>query len=97
MPYAVVVTFVVKPEALAEFMPLMHVNAQASLAHEEGCLQFDVATDPDRAGEVFLYEIYANRAAFDAHLASTHFKTFDAAVANMIASKEIRTYAQVAQ
>lgn len=97
MPYAVVVTFMVKPKALADFMQLMHANAQASLSLEEGCLQFDVATDPDRVDEVFLYEIYTNRAAFDLHLASPHFKTFDAAVSTMIASKEIRTYAQVAQ
>lgn len=97
MPYAVAVTFVVKSEALVNFLPLMHANARTSLAHEEGCLQFDVATDPDRVDDVFLYEIYTNRAAFDLHLASPHFKTFDAAVAHMIASKEVRTYALVAQ
>jgi len=97
MPYAVVVTFVVKPNIIADFMSLMHANAQSSLSLEEGCLQFDVATDLDRVDEVFLYEIYTNRAAFDLHLASAHFKTFDAAVAAMITSKDIRTYAQVAQ
>lgn len=97
MPYAVVVTFVIKPDSIAAFMPLMLANAQTSLTQEDGCLQFDVATDPDRVGEVLLYEIYTNRAAFDLHLASAHFKSFDAAVADMIATKNVRTYAQVSQ
>ncbi|MFT5742578.1 MAG: autoinducer 2-degrading protein [Paracoccaceae bacterium] len=97
MPYAVVVTFKIKPDAMEEFAPLMQANAGASLFDEDGCHQFDVATDPGRPNEVFLYEIYTDRAAFDAHLASPHFKTFDMAVADMIALKDLRTYAQVEQ
>ena len=97
MPYAVVVSFAIKPEKIAAFMPLMLANARTSLAQEEGCFQFDVATDPAHIHEVFLYEIYINRAAFDLHLASAHFKSFDAAVTDMIASKDVRTFAQVSQ
>ena len=64
MPFAVVVTFQIEPARYVEFMPLMLSNAQASLTQEPGCLQFDVATDPARPNEVFLYEIYSDRAAF---------------------------------
>ncbi len=78
-------------------MPLMLANARTSLRDEDGCHQFDVATDPARTHEVFLYEIYTDRAAFEAHLASVHFKDFDAAVTGMIASKDLRTYSQVEQ
>lgn len=92
MSYAVVVTFQIKPGAMPDFMPLMLANARTSLADEPGCHQFDVATDEGRPDEVFLYEIYTDRAAFDAHLASTHFRAFDVAVADMIASKLVRTY-----
>ncbi len=95
MSFAVVVTFQIKPENMDEFMPLMVQNAATSLAIEPGCHQFDIATDPERPEEVFLYEVYADSGAFQAHLASAHFKTFDAAVAPMIAEKEIKTYAQV--
>lgn len=97
MPYAVVVTFMITPDAVEAFIPLAQANARISLHNEVGCHQFDVATDPARPDEVFLYEIYSDRAAFDAHLASAHFKEFDAAVAHMIASKDVRTYAQVKQ
>ena len=97
MPYAVVVTFTIKPEAFDSFMALMLANARASQTQEPDCLQFDVATDPDRPHEVFLYEIYKDRAGFETHLASPHFKTFDHAVADMIATKDVRTFQSVVQ
>lgn len=97
MPYAVVVTFEIKRDMSAAFMPHMLSNARASLRDESGCLQFDVATDPTRPSEVFLYEIYEDRAAFEAHMATAHFKTFEDAAGDMIASKDVRTFTQVEQ
>ena len=93
--YAVVVTFQITPGKMAVFLPLMHQNATTSLTQEEGCHRFDVCTDPKRPDEVFLYEIYTDRAAFDAHLGSTHFESFDTQVAPMIAAKDVRTYQDV--
>ena len=95
--YAVCVKFDLKDGKTAGFMPLMRDNAQASLRTEDGCLQFDVLSDPDKPDSVFLYEIYADRAAFDFHLASDHFQSFDAATADMIAAKDIQTWTEVAQ
>lgn len=95
--FAVVVTFSIKPDCLAAFMPLMEQNAATSRSNEPGCNQFDIATDPARANEVFLYELYEDQAAFEAHLGAEHFKTFDAASAPMIAEKSVRTYQQVIQ
>lgn len=94
--YAVVVTFQIRPDDMAAFMPAMLENAATTLAKEDGCHQFDVCTDPDRSGEVFLYELYTDRAAFDVHLASPHFKSFDALVGPMILFKVAATYARVA-
>jgi quinol monooxygenase YgiN len=47
-------------------------NATATREREPGCRQFDVCTSADD-GLVFLYEVYDDRAAFDAHLAAPHF------------------------
>lgn len=92
--YAVTVTFRTKPGRMAEFLPLMIENARTSRTAEPGCQQFDICqgTDPET---VFLYEIYDDRAAFDAHLESAHFKSFDAAVAGMIADKTVELYDEV--
>ena len=89
--YVVIVDFRIKPERVAEFMPLMLENARASRETEPGCRQFDVCVDPADGTAVFLYEVYDDRAAFDVHLASAHFKKFDPAVAPMVASKAVRT------
>lgn len=89
--YVIVVDFKIKPERLAEFMPLMLENARASRETEPGCRVFDVCADPKKETSVFLYEVYDDRAAFDEHLDSPHFKRFDAAVASMVASKTVRT------
>jgi quinol monooxygenase YgiN len=95
--YAVCVNFKLKPGIAADFLPLMLANAQTSLRDEPNCHQFDVSSDTNNPDAVFLYELYTNRAAFDAHLASPHFKTFDAAVTPMIADKIIQTWDTVQQ
>ncbi|MEM9638291.1 MAG: putative quinol monooxygenase [Pseudomonadota bacterium] len=95
--FAVVVTFQIKPASLQAFMPLMTRNAATSLAEEVGCRQFDIATDPTRPNEILLYELYTDAAAFEAHLATPHFKAFDAATTDMIADKSVTTYAEVIQ
>ena len=90
MSFVVTVEFEIHPQRLDEFLPLMRENARASVDGEPGCRQFDVCTDPARPHAVFLYEVYDDRAAFDAHLASSHFKRFDAAVREMVATKSVR-------
>ena len=95
--FAVVVRLKIKPDHLARFMPLMRQNAATSLRDEPGCHQFDIATDSARPGDVFLYELYTDAAAFDAHLASDHFKSFDAATAESVMEKSVKTYAEVTQ
>ncbi len=95
--FAVIVTLTLKPDVRERFMPLMRANARASLTREAGCHQFDIASDPARPEEVFLYELYQDPAAFEAHLASTHFQEFDMATTNMVEKKTVKTYSEVTQ
>ncbi len=95
--YAVCVNFLLKPGNAADFLPLVLENARVTLRDEIGCHQFDVASNDSDRDAFFLYELYTDRAAFDAHLASAHFKTFDAAVTLMIADKIIQTWDTVRQ
>ena len=93
--YAVVVLFDIHPDQTEAFHALMIQNAKASLDNEPGCHQFDVCQNTDDPTKVFLYETYTDRAAFDDHLTSDHFKAFDEAVADMIAGKRIETFETV--
>lgn len=93
--FAVVVTIRVHPAEWPAFLPLMQANAKASLADEPGCHHFDVCQDADRPNEVFLYELYTDRDAFDAHLKAPHYLSFNDTTAPMIAEKIVQTYTQV--
>lgn len=95
--YCVTVTFRIAAGKQAAFLALMLENAATSLGTEPGCQRFDVLTDPARPQEVFLYELYVDRAAFEHHLASPHFRVFDQTVAAMVADKQVKSYGEVWQ
>jgi quinol monooxygenase YgiN len=86
-PYVIIVEFRIKSGEMPRFMPLMLENAERSLKDEPGCRRFDVLTGED--GRIVLYEIYDDEAAFAAHLKSRHFRHFDEASKELIASKRV--------
>jgi (4S)-4-hydroxy-5-phosphonooxypentane-2,3-dione isomerase len=92
--YIVTVEFVAKPERTEAFRAAIVDNAGTS-RHEPGCRQFDVCCDPGDRTVVFLYEVYDDRAAFDAHCASAHFLAFDDRVRDWIDRKTVRTYERI--
>jgi (4S)-4-hydroxy-5-phosphonooxypentane-2,3-dione isomerase len=94
--YAITVAFELHEGARDRFLDLVRTNATASLALEQDCLCFGVLL-PIVAGqpEVVLYEVYANRAAFDLHVASRHFAEFDAATRDMVSKKTVSQYSML--
>ena len=92
--FALVVGFELVNGSFAEFHQLVSENAALSVELEPGCLRFDVLTPLDQAktAQVLLYELYVDRAAFDLHLASDHYKTFDARTRSMVSRKTVAMY-----
>lgn len=95
--FAVTVTFTTRTGNMAAFLPLVRAQAANSLRLEPACHRFDVWTDVARPDEVFLYEIYQDAAAFDAHLASAHFKRFAEETAPMVSDKQVVTWSNEEQ
>ncbi len=93
--YVVIVDFVAKPEHADAFRIEMVRNARASLADEPGCRQFDVSVVAGDPAKIFLYELYDDRAAFDAHLKTTHYREFDAKTAPWVEAKAARHFLRV--
>lgn len=87
--YVVLVHFRVAPGFADEFRGLVVAQAKNSLAGEPGCRRFDVAFDPDDPTKCLLYELYDDRAAFDSHTETSHFKQFSAAVESGVESKDV--------
>ena len=89
MPCVVTVLFEVEPDHWAGFLQAVEAQAAASLSAEPACHRFDVCVAADGRPAVFLYEVYADRAAFDAHLATPHFRAFDAKTAAWLRGKTV--------
>ncbi|GAB5468300.1 MAG: putative quinol monooxygenase [Rhodospirillales bacterium] len=87
--YCVSVRFQVDPESFAAFVARTEQQASDSLAREAGCRRFEVWTNAARPGEVLLHEVYADAAAFAAHLASDHFRAYDADTTAQIRDKSV--------
>ena len=89
--FVVTVVFRVQPGRRAAFRDAIVANAAASVADEPGCSAFDVCEKAD-GSEIFLYEVYDDEPAFKAHLATDHFKRFDALVTPWVVEKRVLTF-----
>ena len=89
--YVVTVHFELHPDHVDDFHAAVRRQADNSLALEAECHVFDVLVDLD-GRDVFLYEHYTDQLAFERHLQSEHFRTFDAQVAPWVARKTVQTW-----
>ncbi len=93
--YVVTVLFTLKPEHSAAFLQAVIHNAETSLANEPGCRQFDVCVLDKQPDEIFLYELYDSKDAFDVHLGAEHFLKFSAQTAAWVKAKTVHTFVRV--
>jgi len=71
-----IVELQIKDGASEEFLALIGENARKSIESEPGCRQFDVLRVAGEPSRFMLYEIYADEAAFQAHLKAPHVAEF---------------------
>jgi (4S)-4-hydroxy-5-phosphonooxypentane-2,3-dione isomerase len=89
--FCITVSFAIHQPHAAAFAAAVLDNARRSLADEPGCRVFDVAVDAS-GQQFFLYELYDDESAFQAHLRTPHFAAFDALVAPWVADKQVRAW-----
>lgn len=90
--FVVTVTFEIAADKTEAFRAAILKQAKDSLQGETACRRFDICVDPDRSERFFLYEIYDDAAAFDAHLESAHFRAFDEKVSAWVRQKSVVTW-----
>ena len=93
--FVVTVHFEIQPGCEADFRAAVLEQAASSLREEADCRQFDVCLDPGKPGDVFLYELYASAAAFDAHQTTPHFARFGGKTSPWVVRKTVRTWERV--
>jgi quinol monooxygenase YgiN len=87
--YVILVDFRLVAGSRSAFRRLIDDNARQSCRTEPGCRRFDVLEPDGEPDRVLLYEIYDDRAAFEAHTRTAHFARFDAASAALVAEKVV--------
>ena len=70
---ALLVTIRIQPPHREAFMEAMLDDASHSVRDEPGCLRFDVLEDVDDPNRIFLYEVYRDEEALEAHRRAPHF------------------------
>lgn len=74
--FVVIAEFQIRQGCMTAFLEAARKDASESVSKEPGCRQFEIVL-PESAGDnVLFYEVYDDRAAFDAHLATPHLAAF---------------------
>ena len=76
---------------LAAFEAAAREHVDATIQNEPGLLALHVTQEAERPTHVRVFEMYANESAYQAHLASPHFKRFVAATRAMITARQLFT------
>jgi autoinducer 2-degrading protein len=92
--YVIAVHFVLNSNHIGDFMKAVVFQAENSLHIEPDCVVFDVCTDPTDPRRFYLFEKYADEAAFKMHLASAHFHEFDELIEPWVQEKHIEVWSQ---
>ena len=90
---ALIVTIQIKPEHKEAFMESMYGDARGSNNDESGCLRFDVLQDTEDPNRIFLYEIYQDEAALDAHRQAPHYTKWRETVKDWFDGEVVRNVA----
>jgi autoinducer 2-degrading protein len=87
--YVVLVQVKVRSEMLVEFERLLLHNARESVAHDPGCLRFDVSQHVDDPTRWVLHEVYDKPESHAAHRQSPHFLAYDAFARDAVTEKAV--------
>jgi autoinducer 2-degrading protein len=85
----------IAPDQMAKFIEAVKENG-ANSVKEPGCREFNITVLANNPSHVFLYEVYDNAAALDAHRNTEHFKKFAATTANMVTGRNVRAMSLIA-
>ena len=86
----------VVPGQLENYLVAIKEVGAAAIKTEPGCSEFDVTVSQKDPNHLFIFEVYENAAAFDAHLKSDHYKKYAATAKDVVAKREVHSLFSVA-
>ena len=85
----------VVPGQIDNFLAALKENGAASV-REPGCREFNITVSQKDPNHVFIFEVYDNAAAVEAHRQTDHFKKYAATTKDMVAKRDIKPLSSVA-
>jgi len=74
----------IDPAQLEAYRRLLAAEIEASLRHEPGVLAIEAVALAEAPAQIRIFEVYADQAAYQAHLRSPHFLAYKAGTAAMV-------------
>ena len=81
--YVIIAPIQIREGHKEQFIQAIIEDAKGSVNDEPGCLRFDVIQDAGDENRIWLYEVYQDEAAFQAHTQAPHFIKFRDATADL--------------
>ena len=79
----------IDPADMDAYKALLREEIKASLKTEPGVLAFYAVSLKNRPAQIRILEVYADQAAYEAHLQSPHFLKYKALTAGMVRSLQL--------
>ena len=79
----------VYPDRIEEYLSFAQEVGVVSMASEPGVIGLFSMQDKADPGKVYILEVYADKAAYQAHLQTAHFKKYKEGTANMVKSLKL--------
>lgn len=86
----------VVPGQIENYLAALKENGAAAVKTEPGCREFNITVSQTDPSHVFIFEVYDNAAALDAHRQTDHFKKYAATTKDMVAKREAHPLSSVA-
>ena len=93
--YISAVEYDIVPGQIDNFLSALKENGAASVK-EPGCRELDITVSQKDPNHVFIFEVYENAAAAEAHTVTEHFKKYKAITEDMVAKREAKLLWSVA-
>jgi (4S)-4-hydroxy-5-phosphonooxypentane-2,3-dione isomerase len=86
----------VVPGQIENYLAALKENGAAAVQTEPGCREFNITVSQKDPNHVFIFEVYDNAAALDAHRQTDHFKKYAATTKDMVAKRDAHPLSSVA-
>ena len=86
----------VVPGQIENYLAAIKEVGAAAIKTEPGCSEFNITVSQKDPNHLFIFEVYENAAAFDAHLKSDHYKKYAATAKDVVTKREVHSLSSVA-